>query len=568
MKLIACLIILSLIVAFWSTGLASPGASTKPEGHADCFSPTVPEQPFDRLRATLQRDHSLLPPGWGWDMWVKRVSPSCRRRRRKVRRWHKHEPGRLERLLRGFRRWCRRWRCLWRQWRELLDGTVQTKATWTGTVRALDQSTVCAEEKWAAPVSGEAGAQLLATPPPAAEAVDEVSPTTRRGPGRPRSIPTAHQCCPSEGCLAYGRFGDDPIHDIVGCGPYTTVHGEVRQMYKCNVCGQPFSETAGTPFFGLKTPMKTVCIALQEVAEGLGIRAVARIHGVKPDVVLEWLKKAGQHCQALSECMMRELNVTQVQLDELWTFVYKKERMLKEWEKLHSEWGDTWVWVAFDPVRKLVIAVLVGERSEEEAIGFVARLRARLTDACHPLLTSDSLPHYVRAILQAFGVWVQPRRKGKRGRFPNLRQVPPQELNYATVHKERKKGRVVSVTTKVIYGSKDKIEALLEPLGQKINTSFVERVNLTMRHLVSRLHRKTLCFSKKREYLVYHLHLALAYYHFARHHASLRVKLPEPIPTRGDGSPKKWQQRTPAMAAGLTDHRWSLRELLMCPVPG
>jgi IS1 family transposase len=281
--------------------------------------------------------------------------------------------------------------------------------------------------------------------------------------------------------------------------------------------------------------MKTVCIALQELAEGLGIRAVARIHGVKPEVVLEWLKRASQHCQALSECMMLELNVTQVQLDELRTCVHKKERRLKEWEKLHSEWADTWIWVAFDPMHKLVMAVLVGERSEEEAIGFVARLRARLTDAWQPLLTSDSLPHYVRAIPRAFGVWVQPQRKGKRGRFPKPRQVLPEELNYARVHKERKKGRVVSVTTKVIYGSKDEIQALLELLGQKINTSFVERVNLTMRHLVSRLHRKTLCFSKQREYLVYHLRLALAYYHFARHHASLRIELPEPIPTRGNG---------------------------------
>jgi hypothetical protein len=68
---------------------------------------------------------------------------------------------------------------------------------------------------------------------------------------------------------------------------------------------------------------------------------------------------------------------------------------------------------------------------------------------------------------------------------------------------------------------------------------------------------KTLCFSKERKYLVYHLHLALTYYHFTRYHASLRVALPEPIPTRGGGSPKKWQQRTPAMAAGLTDHRYS-----------
>jgi transposase-like protein len=112
-------------------------------------------------------------------------------------------------------------------------------------------------------------------------------------------------------------LGDDPIHDIVGCGTYTTVHGEVRQMYQCKVCGQPFSETAGTSFFGLKTPIQTVCIALQELAEGLGIQTMARIHGVKPDTVLGWLQKAGQHCEMLSTYTMQELNVTQVQLDEL-----------------------------------------------------------------------------------------------------------------------------------------------------------------------------------------------------------------------------------------------------------
>jgi IS1 family transposase len=493
-------------------------------------------------------------------MQVERVC-RLRRRRRKVRRWRKHEPGKLERLLCRFRRWRRRWGRLWRQWQALMDGTAQVKAA------VSDRPATCVEETNTAAIPGEAGERPSAPQAPAIEVLDEVNPTPRRGPGRPRTIPTAHTGCPRQKCDAYGRLGDDPMHDIVGDGTYTTVHGEKRQMYKCNVCGHPFSETAGTPFFGLKTPTQTVCIALQELAEGLGIRAVARLRGVEPDTVLEWLKRAGQHCQALSECMMQDLNMTQVQLDELWTFVHKKEHMLKDWEKLYSEWGDTWVWVAFDPVHKLVIAVLVGERSEEEAVGFVARLRARLASACEPLLTSDCLPHYAEAILQAFGVWIRPQRKGDRGRFPKPRQVPPAGLKYATVHKQREKGRVVSVTTKVVYGNKAKIEALLESLGQKINTSFVERINLTLRLLISRLHRKTLCFSKKREFLEYHLHLALAYYHFARYHASLRVKLPEPIPTRGDGSPKKWQQRTPAMAAGMTDHRWSLRELLMCPVP-
>lgn len=173
--------------------------------------------------------------------------------------------------------------------------------------------------------------------------------------------------------------------------------------------------------------------------------------------------------------------------------------------------------------------------------------------------------HYAKAILQTFGVWVRPPRKGDRGRFPQPRPMPSKGLKYATVHKERKKGRVVSVTTRIIYGCEEKIERILESLGQKINTSFVERINLTLRLLISRLHRKTLCFSKKRGFLVHHLHLAIAYYHLSRYHASLRLRLPEPVPTR-TGSPRKWQQRTPAMAAGFTDHRWSLRELLMCPV--
>jgi IS1 family transposase len=542
MKLIACLIALSLIIAFWSTGLASPRAGTVPAGH------TVPEQ--------LQSDHAPfpLPLWWGWDVWVERVCASHRGRRRRPRRWRKHQAGRLERWLYRWRRWRRRWGRLWRQWQALTDGAVPVQPV------ATPEPAVTVE-------ADDAGHQPCDTPAPTAESPAETGSTTKPGPGRPRTIPTAHRCCPHEGCRAYGRSGDDPLHDIVGYGTYTTVHGEVRQMYRCNVCGQPFSETAGTPFADLKTPIQTVCTALQELAEGLGIRAVARIHGLQPDTVLEWLKKAGLHCQLLSEYMMQELQVTQVQLDELWTFVRKKERMLKAWEKLHSTWGDTWVWVAFDPVHKLVIAVLVGERTEEEAVGFLGRLRARLAATCQPLLTSDSLPHYIEAILRVFGVWGQPPRNGDRGRFPKPRQMPAEGLKYATVHKERQKGRVVSVTTRIVYGRKEEIQALLDAVKQKINTSFVERINLTLRHLASRLHRKTLCFSKEREYLVYHLHLVLTYYHFTRYHASLRVALPEPLPTRGSGSPKKWQPRTPAMSAGLTDRPLSLRELLMYQVP-
>jgi IS1 family transposase/transposase-like protein len=535
MKLIACLMVLSLVFAFWPSGF---------------MVSTVSEISKDHV--VLEQLHSDQPPvagWWTWDVWAEWLCLTRRPRRK----W-----SRLLRLLRKLRRWyrrrVRRWCLLQRERRQLMEGTSQAEPF-------VEGSQLRSASPMATPqVSSQ-------EPPSAITAPGTVVETTQRGPGRPRTISTDHLCCPDEDCSSYGIFGPHPDHDIVGNGTYTTAHGEKRQMYLCNVCEKPFSETAGTPFFSLKTPMRTVCIALNELAEGLGVRAVARIHQVEPDTVLEWLRKAGQHCQAVSAYMMQELELSQVQLDELWTFVRKKEKMLNEWEKLHTEYGDNWLWIAFDPIHKLVIAVLIGDRTEQEAVGLLARLRARLMEACLPLLTSDSLPHYASAILRVFGVWIQPQRKGTRGPFPKPRQVPPEGLNYATVYKEREKGHVVSVTTKVVYGRMKDIRACLKPLRQTINTSFIERMNLTLRHLVSRLHRKTLCFSKKRDYLEYHLHLALAYYHFVQYHSSLRMRLPKPIPTRGNGSVKKWEQRTPAMAAGLTDHAWSLEELLMCHVP-
>lgn len=542
MKLIGCLVILVLVFTFAPTGFTASIVS-KGSGYAIAL-----EQ--------FQIDHSSAAGRWTWHLWADWIWPPCHRGRR----WH-----RLYRLLwklkHQHRQRLSRWQRLWRERQALMEG-VPAVGLLAGEAQP---STGEPESSLSAALAvGEQTTLVVAC---GEEATGEPASPIRHRPGRPRTIPTDHLCCPNEPCTAYGILGPHPDHPIVGFGTYTTAHGERRQMYRCQVCGEPFSETAGTVFFGLKTPTRTVCIALQELAEGLGVRAVARIHGVEPDTVLDWLRKAGQHCERLSEYLMQELELSQVQLDELWTFVHKKERMLSEWEKLHREYGDTWIWTAFDPVHKLVVAVLVGDHTEEEAVGLLTRLRARLVQDCLPWLTSDSLPHYVRAVLGVFGVWVQPPRQGKRGPHPKPRQVPPENLHYATVHKQRKQGRVVSVTTKVVYGGKPEFLACLASLGQTINTSFVERMNLTLRHLLSRLHRKTLCFSKKREYLVYHLHLGLAYYHLGRYHRSLRVRLPEPLPTRGAGSPKKWEPRTPAMAAGLTDHAWSMEKLLMYHVP-
>lgn len=471
MRLMICLTVtLSLVFAFWPVGLATPKASTGPEGRM------VPEQ--------LHRDRSPIPSWWSRVAWVEMVSPHRRRKKPHIRRYRKYKPGKLELRLRKFRRWgkrkIRQWRCLWQQRWERADGIQSAEPV---TQEAQSSMPVPEASSTVPQVSGQASS----TDSTGQESVEKAETPVRRGPGRPRTIQTNHVSCPHEECSSSGVLAPDPAHDIVGCGIYTTVHGEKRQLFRCEVYGQPFSETAGTPFFDLKTPMHTVCTALKELSEGLGVQAVGRIHGVKPDTVLEWIKKAGHHCEQVSEHMMRELELTQAQLDEMWTFVHKKQRKLSEEEKTTRKWGNHWIWIAFDPIHKLVVAMLVGDRTEEEAMGLRNRLRARLAEGSLPLFTSDSLAHYAKAILHTFGVWIQPQRKGNRGRFPKPRPVLTEDLHYATVHKERKNGRVVSVTTPVVYGRRKDVMARLKPLGQKINTSSVERVNLTLRYLVSRL---------------------------------------------------------------------------------
>ena len=315
MKLIACLVVLSVVFAFWSNGFTGSTVSEATKSHV------VLEQSFDRLRTPLQRDQSSVAGWWTWDVWAEWLLPSPRRRGR---RWRK-----LYRLLRKLRRWYRqrvqRWCLLRREWRELMEGTSQVEpfvggsqprsASPMATPQVPSQEAPSAitapgtvEETTLCPWALYLGRTGLSATGPRAQPVQRGhlsctlcpwakgprAPST--GPGRPRTIPTDHLCCPGRDCSSYGIFGPHSDHDIVGNGTYTTAHGEKRQMYLCQVCKQPFSETAGTPFFSLKTPMRT----LNELVEGLGVRAVARIHHVEPDTVLEWLRKAGQHCEAVS----------------------------------------------------------------------------------------------------------------------------------------------------------------------------------------------------------------------------------------------------------------------------
>ncbi len=368
--------------------------------------------------------------------------------------------------------------------------------------------------------------------------------------------------CRRAACVKYGQANSSLRLKLRGW------HRQAAR-YVCPACGQLVSARTGTAYAGVRTNLGTYLRGATALAEGMSIRASGRLLGVDKDTVNHWLPSLGRHCQRLMNYFFRNLHLTECQLDELWTFIYKKEAHLTPLEKLAEVYGDAWVWIAFSPVCKLVPAWVVGKRTLPHARKLVFRLKSA-TDGHIPFFTSDELPHYADALLDVYGQWIRPARHGTRGRFPKPRRIPPADLCYAVVVKERENGRVVEVTTRLVYGTTEQVKAALQasPVSQTINTYGVERNNLTVRQHSRRMGRKVNAFSKDPDYLEHQLTLAFAYYHFVVPHRGLRQRLPRALPTKGrKGSYKKWKAVTPAMAAGFTDHIWTMDELLSFRVP-
>jgi hypothetical protein len=178
---------------------------------------------------------------------------------------------------------------------------------------------------------------------------------------------------------------------------------------------------------------------------------------------------------------------------------------------------------------------------------------------------TDQFSAYTKALLGHFGHWVD-KVSEKSGRILQ-RWMPVERLRYAQVKKQRRRRKIVAVTTQVVFGSKEAIKSALAAVGHKINTAFVERLNRTLRAHVPGLGRREEGLAKSKQGLLRRLRLVMGYYNLCLPHLSLREALPQPVPTKGNGSPKKWIPRTPAMAAGLTDHVWTMGEFLLFRVP-
>jgi IS1 family transposase len=259
---------------------------------------------------------------------------------------------------------------------------------------------------------------------------------------------------------------------------------------------------------------------LHLLCEGNSIRSITRLTGASKNTVIKLLIDAGKACMAFHDATVRNVQSKRVQVDEIWSFTYAKQKNVAAAKAAPEGAGDTWTWTALDADSKMILSYFVGGRDGECAMWFVDDLRARLANRVQ--LTSDGHKAYLEAVEGAFGG----------------------DVDYAILHKvygaspEAAKGRYSPAECVGI--TKNRIEG--DPDPAHVSTSYVERHNLTMRMHMRRFTRLTNAFSKKVENHAYAVALHMMYYNFVKVHSKLRV--------------------SPAMAAGVSDRLWDIGDLV------
>ncbi len=290
------------------------------------------------------------------------------------------------------------------------------------------------------------------------------------------------------------------------------------QRYRCTGCNATFSEPRrkALPHHYIETEKAAQIVTF--LLEGMSVRAVARVSGVHQGTVLSLLLTIGKKSRSLFDARVRGIRPRFVQADELWTFVHTKERHILRGSP--AEWGDSYVWMAIDSDTKMVLSYLVAKREGMSAYNFVRDLSQRVTGRFQ--LTTDGLRSCVPAVEEFFGADID---------FAQLVKL------YGTSDGEGpdwyQPSKVTATIPVVISG---------DPDIARISTSHVERANLSVRTHLRRFTRLSLGFSKTLEHLTAAIDLYMAFFNFCRVHQTLRV--------------------TPAMQAGLTDHIWTVQELL------
>lgn len=362
------------------------------------------------------------------------------------------------------------------------------------------------------------------------------------------------QPCPNPECALYHRMNCGNVSAI---STYLTASGK-RRIFRCRQCATCFSETRETVFFDLRTPEEKVMMALKMLLVRVDLTSIAFVLGVTEETVLEWLTRAAAKAAEINLHLLRDLPVTQVQLDEMWNFIRRKHAAEADaaGESLpEGEDGRQWIFVAFAPEYRLMIEAYVGARTLETTKQVIAATAERVRGI--PAFFSDGYTCYLTALIAFYHTVVTFPRTGRPGRPKGPKIEPHEDLVYGQLVKEKKQGKLHRLSTRVLLGAKR-----LTELGLRVSTALVERVNLTMRQALAPLVRKTTSFCKEREAMRKRVTFFHAFYNFARPHQSLQTPLPVHLRRRTGAIRPRWRHRTPAMAAGLTDHVWTFRELL------
>ena len=195
------------------------------------------------------------------------------------------------------------------------------------------------------------------------------------------------------------------IRPTYGFGTHLVRCGADRGIPRllCTMCKRTFSARQGTAYFGVRAEEPNYTIAMRALAEGNSLRGTGRIVEVDKDTVCDWLDRAGRHCRAVTTYLFDTLHITECQVDELWSFVRKKEAHLTVAEKVLALYGDAWVWIAFAPTWRLVAAFVVGNATRSTLTMLLERLQA-VSCGYIPFFTSDQLPHYAHALLHVYGI--------------------------------------------------------------------------------------------------------------------------------------------------------------------
>lgn len=341
--------------------------------------------------------------------------------------------------------------------------------------------------------------------------------------------------CPNQDCPARGQVGEGNIG----------VHSRKEQRYVCRVCGKTFAARKGTAFYRLRTAEETVTLVVTLLAYGCPIQAVVVAFGLDERTVRAWQTRAGQQCEQVhGHIVAQPRDLGQVQADEIWV-------------KLQG--FKAWMAMALQVSTRLWLGGVVSAKRDRGLIHQLL-LQVRACALPKPLLFCvDGLATYVSVIRQVFR-HPQPRQTPGRCRLQ-----PWRGLYVAQVIKHYVKRQVMTVTQRIVQGPPAAIQRLLQRTqgGGQINTAYIERLNATFRARWHGLVRRGRSLARQIPTVTRSMYLLGAVYNFCTYHHSLRLRRQG----RPDQAGHRWHERTPAMAAGLTDHCWSVHELLTFQVP-